>query len=254
MTHIPSDIDEFFRALRSLSPALGEGTGSPPSIPREFFRHAMQLRSMLHRERKSCANRFNIFRTLGIETNEILHSKLIACLLDPNGYHDQGTFPLESFLTMAGLRHLLPSDVAAEQIFVWTEWPIANGRIDIAIFIGDSTVVCIENKIGAPEQPDQIGRYQQWLSRACKDTSRTAIVFLTPDARTATTAMTGSGANAAPISPISYGDMATWLDDLGRDVPRQLGMLLGMYRDVCDQIVTTANGIQSSRPTQERGE
>lgn len=242
------DIDLFFQALRNIAAAPVTDARAPPEA---FFHQAMALRSIVHEERRRSAARFNIFESIGKAYDETLHSRFLAYLLDPHALHDQGTLPLESFLTTVGLRHLLPPGTTAEQTSVWTEWPVPDGRIDIGIFVGHSTIICIENKIWASEQLNQISRYQQWLSDVTHGSTHTAIIFLTPEARIAKSAQVESQDNVIPVVPISYGTISMWLAQLEQQVPGRLALLLEMYGDICQQIHQTASGSGSAKTTDD---
>jgi hypothetical protein len=65
----------------------------------------------------------------------------------------------------------------------------------------------IENKIDAAEQADQLGRYQDWLSRQDRyPLGRRVLIYLTPDGRQPTTARS-SGYYCFSYSK----DVAGWL-------------------------------------------
>ena len=246
MTTSLSDLQEFletFRALSSVSPLA-----SPSTPPEDFFRQANRFRDLLHQERMLTAGRFNVFEALAMTDDELLHSRFLAYLLDPQARHDQGTMALRSFLGRVGLQDFLPIDLPAEEISVWTEWLIPTGRMDVAVFIGRDSIVVLENKVWTSEQVDQLGRYQRWLSG---QTSRGAIVFLTPEGRTANSAAKDLSKSDVPVVQISYTDVAAWLDDLRPQVPPPLATTLRMYRDVCEKIGILAKAWSNSGLTLE---
>lgn len=85
----------------------------------------------------------------------------------------------------------------------------------------------IENKIGAPEQPEQLQRYYAWLQQQHEYRNR-ALVYLTLDGRKSLTA----GNN--PYFCLSYGeDIAGWLQAALSGVKAiRVREVLGQYLEV----------------------
>jgi hypothetical protein len=107
---------------------------------------------------------FNLFKILRAETAETTtHSNFIAELLNPHGSHDLGSKPLQYFLQT--LQIDVDQDLSYVKVF--TEYHIGNidtknatgGRIDILLKFPNGTTYCIENKIHADDQYQQIQRY-----------------------------------------------------------------------------------------------
>lgn len=126
---------------------------------------------------------YNIFEILKFEKREtILHSAVIADLLNPTGKHALGAMPLKSFLKVTNVKKsFTPEEI--ENAMVETEHHIGvisddgteGGNIDILITIGNYIIV-IENKIDAGDQPKQLFRYHNF----CKDKPHT-LFYLTLD-------------------------------------------------------------------------
>jgi|GEM_PF-4213309 len=129
----------------------------------------------------------------GLQEN--VSSKVLALFFDPNEAHAQGDVFLRAFLELMwretgndSLSEIIRKN-QLPQVDVRTEFttPITEhcegGRIDIVLFFDSPTFcVAIENKLGAPDQEDQIDRYQGYLkdSKYCKSH---VLVYLTPDGR-----------------------------------------------------------------------
>lgn len=154
---------------------------------------------------------FNVFRLLGLESNEVtLHSRFIAGLVDPKDSHDQGSFFLQMFLQQVA--KVLPRDdwIESSEVWVKQEHYIGNVNINgadstggyIDIFISDDTRhISIENKIRHGEGDYQIDRY-------CNhDPDRNFVLFLTLDGKQANT----TKRNYKPISYKKH--IIPWLED-----------------------------------------
>jgi hypothetical protein len=112
---------------------------------------------------------FNVFSILGVESRETsTHSAFLVEVLNPKGSHGQGKMFLELFIEMLGKK--IPVDkiplVNSERIEVKKEKNLGaisknyteGGRADIIIF-GTNGSICIENKIYAKDQKNQLVRY-----------------------------------------------------------------------------------------------
>ena len=115
---------------------------------------------------KKYAPDFNIFQILKLERKEVgTHSAFLANLLDPNGFHGQGSLFLDVFLESIGI------ETASGKWRVETEkWAgyaddinYSNlGRMDI-VLLNERSAVVIENKIDHVDEPHQLWRYGKWL-------------------------------------------------------------------------------------------
>lgn len=153
----------------------------------------------------------SLFRACGIEGNEVLHSRLLATLLDPR-YHRRAEEMLRDLLTKiiddgdldTALEWRL-SEVARElwrDVVVRVEHHFIDVVVEVALE-GRSVVVGIENKIHAGEGERQIARYQQALERVYSGWDP-VIVFLTPSGREPDTADPSS---PVPVIAASYGEI-----------------------------------------------
>ncbi len=162
------------------------------------------------------ASAFNLFRTLRVQRDEVrTHSAFLAALLDPDGTHAQGSLFLDAFLRhcrgKGGKFELFPRLESSTDSGPWEvscEKPVPEGRLDILVrSVQLRFLMAIENKIGADEQQDQLGRYQTWLSRQKQyPPERRVLLYLTPEGRRASTAY------SEDYFPFSYGrDVVAWL-------------------------------------------
>jgi PD-(D/E)XK nuclease superfamily len=134
------------------------------------------------------APHYNIFRVLPIERREtVLHSPMLAHLLDPTASHGQGYLFLRAFFQVAHANARLSPPAEPLDASEWSVRPevfIGNGSIDLLIECPKQKyVLVIENKIDAAEQDTQLSRYYQWLEERRADYATRQLVFLTPTGR-----------------------------------------------------------------------
>ncbi len=131
--------------------------------------------------------RYNIFHVLNIEhREEILHSRFIAHLLNPNGKHSYGSKFLELF--MEKIENDIPEDfrINYKNSVVKIEYPLKDenrGRIDILIYDNDN-IIAIENKIYAKDQSKQLKRYYDGLKKEYEN-KNILILYLTLEGKDA---------------------------------------------------------------------
>lgn len=157
--------------------------------------------------------RFNLFRILGMESDEVrTHSMLLAELLHPQGSHGMGSIFLELFLSQfrlpnfdAGEALLSRASVTAEY-FIGKIGPDSGGRIDLVIEYQGRRIL-IENKIFAGDQPRQLLRYHRFDQEA-------SLLYLTLFGSKPSDESTGKGAlSADKYRCISYEtDILRWLE------------------------------------------
>lgn len=177
------------------------------------------IRTLTEESDKQHAHRFNIFWLLGVAGREVeTHSALIADLLNPDGSHGQKYLFLNAFLQMCKAKDpafpVPADDVAGSIWFLEKEKVVPYGRLDLmAACPGLKFLMVIENKIGAPEQGDQLERYADWMaSRADLYTSQ-VLIYLTP---TGAESHTNAG---CPYFRLSYHrDIRRWLNSCLADI------------------------------------
>jgi hypothetical protein len=170
-----------------------------------------RFRQATEAHEKKVSPRFNIYRILRLERKEVLvHTPMLAELLDPLGTHGQGFMFLRLFLEMLEQHGLKPMQSRFEQHqwFVETEKPTgSHGNLDVLISCPElGCRIAIENKVGAGEQHDQIWRYWCWLRKYRQGFTQQILIFLTPTGREALTAQD------AVYTRLSYHtDIRSWL-------------------------------------------
>lgn len=151
--------------------------------------------------------RFNIFDVLGIDSDELSHSDVIAELLNPKGTHGQGNAFLELFLKTLQPDFTFDADHAS--VTVAREVSVGkDGRIDILITNDMKQAIIIENKIYAPDQPEQLRRYDSYAEKTYgKGNYR--IIYLTLDGHEASDQSRGD----IVYTSLSYrNDILSWVD------------------------------------------
>ncbi|MDR2581986.1 MAG: PD-(D/E)XK nuclease family protein [Fibromonadaceae bacterium] len=134
-------------------------TSAKDKIKIENIKTLLNEASLIYKKYEQIAKitgeNFNIFQTLGLESAETKHSKIIAELLNPKGSHDMGNEFLKLFLeiTNEDFQKFENSSVEIEKTTI-------DGRIDIFI-AGNQETIAIENKIYAGDQPSQLARYSK---------------------------------------------------------------------------------------------
>lgn len=121
------------------------------------------------------ANRVNVFNILGLEKMETRHSFMLAWLFDPNENHGLGSRVLRGVIQhICGTIEMDYSSFLVER---------EVDHIDLlALSIKEKFLLCIENKIKAPETGDQLVTYKRLLDGKYQD-FRKVYVFLSPNGR-----------------------------------------------------------------------
>ena len=127
---------------------------------------------------------FNLFNLLGIQTDEVRHSALLAWLLAPKSGHGQGDLFMRVFIELCSLDL---ADAALDRYTVRTEFAGEESIVDVMVSAHAQFVIYIENKVLAAEGPDQADRELRDLRRLGAALSvprrRQYAVFLTPQGR-----------------------------------------------------------------------
>lgn len=149
--------------------------------------------------------RFNMFRICGVNHYENTHSAIIAELLNPKGSHSLKSAFLEAFLNLID-KDSIPTTFNPSTATAYTEYTTDNGRIDILIEDDQKNALIIENKIYAPDQREQLKRYNQYSQKQYKAYKIYYLTLLGDKA----SEQSGEGVNYLPIS---YSDtIIKWLD------------------------------------------
>lgn len=152
---------------------------------------------------------FNVFSLLGVRTDEVRHSGVLAWLLDAESGHGQGALFMRAFAEECGLD--LPA-VALNRYSVRTEHAGEESIIDIMVVCRGEFLIYLENKVYAPEGPDQVNRELRDMRRTGTamgiPNERQFAIFLTPYGRSPI-----SG-DASPWRTLSYRDVAATFTDV----------------------------------------
>ena len=129
----------------------------------------------------------DIFRELGLDHREDVHSRFLAWLLDPQGSHGLEDHFLRSFLfgTGVGSGELKAEDRRGIKVTCekGVEQDGSQGRLDIQILSEGAQFLCVvENKVWADEGVEQLSFYRRALDEKYRD-YRIHRVFLTPKGR-----------------------------------------------------------------------
>lgn len=121
------------------------------------------------------AHRVNVFNVLGLEKLETRHSFMLAWLFDPNENHGLGDRVLRGVV-----QHICGNiEMDYSSFLVERE----SDHIDLlVIFVKEKFLLCIENKIKAPETGNQLVTYKRLLDGKYPE-FRKVYVFLSPNGR-----------------------------------------------------------------------
>lgn len=137
-----------------------------------FYEQLRRLKDHYDKLENEQGSYFNIFKLLNLSTKEaVLHTPLIADLLNPRGSHRQGCVFLQKFIEIINAE-LKKNDIEIDyqNVCVYSEKYIGKisedkergGVIDILITDGINAIA-LENKIYAPDQEKQLVRYHNYL-------------------------------------------------------------------------------------------
>jgi hypothetical protein len=179
------------------------------------------------------APEYNIFSLLLLERVESINSAILANLLNPDGSHGQGVLFLRTFINHCKRKypafHNFDGDIEKGRWTVTPELPFGNGRMDIvAMNSATGQILLIENKIDAPEQPEQIKRYGEWMQRKEQEFPQQAMLYLTITGKEAETAF------GYLYTQISYHeDIVSWLEQaLEKTQAENVRSIIRQYCDV----------------------
>lgn len=162
------------------------------------------------------------FRPLELfRVDEYTLSQLIACLLDPQGMHGQGSRFLEAFIRHFRLDALAldvtHSRVVTEQSTRYIEQN--RRRLDILVDDGQAGFA-IENKPWAGDQPRQCADYLADLGRRFQRTGRYCLLYLSPDGRDPDESSLPATQRDSPhFATHDLSELRAWLEDC-RDLCR----------------------------------
>ncbi|WP_318432765.1 PDDEXK-like family protein [Photobacterium leiognathi] len=157
---------------------------------------------------------FDLFKMMRIRSKELIHSNILAALLNPSYAHGLNYSFLNSFTLGIVNLHLesgvhLPLSVLISSIDQNVRIYRELENIDLIIeYLNTKLVIAVENKIWAKEQSKQVGRYQEILLTRYPN-HKLALVYLSPNGRKPTTLNRDL---EVPVYCMSYGQIAKQLE------------------------------------------
>lgn len=157
----------------------------------------------------SSQDNYNIFSVLNITNREIYHSRFLADLLNPKGFHKKGTVFLEAFLNeLNQISDEKFKNNDLENTNVITEEVTNYGNLDISLKNKDFYII-IENKVWAGDQDAQLYRYSNTLFNG----KEPKLVYLTPKGTPPSKNSLGN-LNEEKILKISYKEtIINWINN-----------------------------------------
>ncbi len=180
---------------------------------------------------------FNLFDLLNDALREPAWSRIFSGVLDSTLPHELGNKALLGWLPRIAdelrrtgrklpkaFQHVRTDAIVRSKV----EYHTRKGRkVDVLLRILDAkhdvaAVIGIENKLGSPEQPNQIRDYQTALSEDFPQAEK-FILYLTPDGREPRTAKDDA---TCPCLPASYRTMVDTCRSLCRDAAPKVALML----------------------------
>lgn len=205
-----------------------------------FLNQVKTINNSYERVKSLTGENYNIFKLLGVESSELLHSKILGDFLNPKGSHRQGSVFLELFIqTLIGneaknfenadneedtlnLKKILTKFNSSKASLKLeesigriknTEETNEGGRIDIFLRDENNKSLIIENKIYAGEQYKQLERYNQYGNEKTTDF---LIIYLTLNGDKPTSI---NNENSSKLLCVSYKEhIINWLDLCKKEV------------------------------------
>lgn len=218
MTQSIPDLAHFFERYQTFSQNWEKEQLQHLQVDFSRFKTSLtEIKKEAEERDRKFASRFNIFRLLGVISDEVnTHSVFLADLLNPAGPHAQKFLFLDAFWQMCIDKYNDTDFPIPERDNHNEYWRIERekwtnyGRLDLVISNSKlSYLLVIENKIYAPEQEDQLLRYSKWLNSQKIYFKQRAIIYLTP-----------TGDDSCTAGDYSYFSMSyqehiyTWLDSV----------------------------------------
>lgn len=173
---------------------------------------------------------FNLLHSIGFSSQETMHSKFIANLLDPKGKHGQKDHFLKLFIKHSQL------DFNIENIKIRTEMSAKTRRMDITI-ANSKSIIIIENKIWAKDQNSQLEDYYNYCEVRYINVD---LVYLTPYGTTPSDCSLGETLRTKDIklNLISYEKVIIpWIEECIMESNGRLKVSLEMYKEILYKLI-----------------
>lgn len=155
---------------------------------------------------------FDLFKMMGVSSKELVHSNVIAALLNDRESHGLGASLRDDYLrSLASCKVASGSIPVAREVFESAVGERAKvsrelDHIDIVLaFPTRGLVIGIENKTWATDQPKQVANYQQALCDLYPNYAHRLVVYLSPTGRESPTT---DDEHQTPVYYQSYGQLA----------------------------------------------
>lgn len=184
---------------------------------------------------------FNIFRVLGIQTKEVMICRFLGEMLDPNGSHALGAFPLAQFFEVV-LNENAPADVRKARVEL-EEKIDEERRVDIAIHICNK-VVPIEVKVWAGDQDAQLSDYYTYYAR---QNTIDKIYYLTPYGWSPSQRSAGQ-LDDNQIRCLSFqSDIKTWLETIeNENMPDGVRIAIHQFKEIIADMCAKNHQLESA--------
>ncbi len=145
-----------------------------------------ELLDRAREEDRRQARNFNLFQVLHLEAREeLVHTPLLAHMLDPKGSHGQGLLFLHAFMDALTVAHGdFPAPVEALDAHAWfveAHKYIGHGAPDIVVACpGLGFLLVVENNVFADDDDGQLARDATWMESQREAYPSQALVYLTP--------------------------------------------------------------------------
>lgn len=195
-------------------------------------------------ERIASGEDYSVLETAIKGNEEMMHSSVIASLLDTRGSHGQKCRFLELFLECLPeqFKSFDPSGArTACERYIGQKTEDSGGRVDICIENSSGQMIVIENKIFAGDQEHQILRYVEFLRGRLRNMGGVEfpVLYLTPDGHSPSDDSTQAYMMQCRCGEdyvcISYKDVIVpWLDKCINEMQEKphLEEHLSTYRDI----------------------
>lgn len=180
----------------------------------QLLKQVLNIQKQYDKLAEISGENFNVFSILGLDYNEVKHSRFLGELLNPQGSHGQKGKFLELFVAQMKNRFDGKGwDFNTDNVRVEIEKSTpTQGRIDIYISDGKHQVI-IENKIYAADQENQLERYLNFAEKQNQDLTKIHLFYLTLDGCEASENSISANRNTH-VKNISYKEfIREWLGD-----------------------------------------
>lgn len=224
-------------------------------------------------ERIASGEDYSVLETAIKGNEEMMHSSVIASLLDTRGFHGQKCRFLELFLECLPeqFKSFDPSGArTACERYIGQKTEDSGGRVDICIENSSGQMIVIENKIFAGDQEHQILRYVEFLRGRLRNRGGVEfpVLYLTPDGHSPSDDSTQADGMQCRCGEdyvcISYKDVIVpWLDKCinemedkphlkehlttYRDIIKKKVLGMDRKKDIINIIESTENNIKAAR-------